>query len=195
MNSSDISSEGIPASTATVERVDISTGLTYDVLVSSFERELGRWDPAAGNLLVERQAPWSDVEREVDRMAGAHGLMIFFRADQGAVTSLSGHVKRCSLYLVGNPVVANRIISIDLRASLYVPFRVCLYDTGGPGGAVVSFDRPSSFLGVLGRPELRNIGIQLDQKIDGVVDVCTRTEKQDGRRPQPPVDPKSSTYR
>jgi uncharacterized protein (DUF302 family) len=76
--------------------------------------------------------------------------MIIFRADQGKITSLSGQEKRCSLYLVGNPVIADQIISIDLRASFYVPFRVCLYDDRGPDGAVISYDRPSSFLAVLG---------------------------------------------
>jgi uncharacterized protein (DUF302 family) len=173
MSDNDISTPNIAASigasTAAVERVDISTGLNYDVLVRAFERELGHWDPAAGNLLVERQASWSDVERDVERMAGPHGLMIFFRVNQGAVTSLSGKVKRCSLYLVGNPVIANQILSIDLRASFYVPFRVCLY------GAVISYDRPSSFLGQLGRPELKEIGALLDQKIDGVVDALRKS--------------------
>ena len=173
MSDNDISTPNIAASigasTAAVERVDISTGLTYDVLVRAFERELGHWDPAAGNLLVERQASWSAVERDVERMAGPHGLMIFFRVNQGAVTSLSGKVKRCSLYLVGNPVIANQILSIDLRASFYVPFRVCLY------GAVISYDRPSSFLGQLGRPELKEIGALLDQKIDGVVDALRKS--------------------
>ena len=47
--------------------------------------------------------------------------MIIFRADQGKITSLFGQEKRFSLYLVGNPVMTDQIISIDLRASFYVP--------------------------------------------------------------------------
>jgi hypothetical protein len=155
---------------AVVTHEDIATGLSYDDLVTAFERELGRWEPASGVALAERRAPWSEVETEVDRMAGVHGLMIFYRADQGAITSLSGRPKRCSLYLVGNPVIANEIIEVDVRASFYVPFRVCLYDDGGPGGASIGFDRPSSFLGLLARPELHTLGLLLDQKIDSVVD-------------------------
>ena len=91
-----------------------------------------------------------------------------------SATSLSGREKRCSLYLVGNPVIADRIISIDLRASFYVPFRVCLYDDGGPDGAVISYDRPSSFLAALGNPELTEFGALLDRKID---DVATALRK------------------
>ena len=56
-----------------------------------------------------------------------------------------------------------------------MPFRVCLYDSGDPGGAVISYDRPYSFLGQRGRPELKAIGALLDQKIDGVVDALRKS--------------------
>jgi uncharacterized protein (DUF302 family) len=152
-----------------VSHEDIATGLSYDALVTAFERELGRWEPASGVALAERRAPWSEVEREIERMAGPHGLMIFYRADQGAITSLSGRPKRCSLYLVGNPAIANEIIDIDLRAGFHAPFRVFLYHDGAPDGARIAFDRPSSFLALFARPELDAIGLALDQKIDAVV--------------------------
>jgi hypothetical protein len=71
-------------------------------------------------------------------MVGPRGLMIIFKADQGRITSLSDQEKRCSLYLVGNRVIVNQIISIDLRASFYVPFRVCLYDDGGAKALTLS---------------------------------------------------------
>src|SRR5579872_6568595 len=93
-----------------IERSHLATGLTYDALVAAFERELGRWDAATGERLQQRKAPWSEAEQEVAQMAGPRGLMVFSRVDQGAFISLSGDVKRCSLYLVGNPVIANQIL-------------------------------------------------------------------------------------
>jgi uncharacterized protein (DUF302 family) len=162
-------------STASIERSTVSTGLTYPALVAAFESELGRFDPADGARLVERQTPWSEVERDVGRAAGPHGLMIVGQANQGAIASLSGHPTKCSLYLVGNPVIAAGILRIDVRASLYVPFRVCLYDDGDPGGARIAFDRPSSSLATLGRPELTDVAKLLDQKIDGVVAAIARS--------------------
>jgi uncharacterized protein (DUF302 family) len=161
----------VPVSITKIEHTSIATGLSYEALVKGFERELGRWDPTAGAGLVTRRAAWSEVEREIAAMGGPRALMIFFRADQGVIASLEGQVKRCSLYIVGNPVIASQIISIDRRGSFLVPFRVSLYDDGGPGGAVMAYDRPSSFLGTLGRPELDEIGRLLDHKIDGVADV------------------------
>jgi uncharacterized protein (DUF302 family) len=157
-----------------IQHTDVATGRTYDSLAEAFEHELGHLDPLTGVRLIEEKASWNEVEREMARMAGPRGLMIIFRADQGKITSLSGREKRCSLYLVGNPVIAERIISIDLRASFYVPFRVCLYDDGGPDGAVISYDRPSSFLAALGNPALTEFGALLDRKID---DVATALRK------------------
>ena len=166
----------MPAVTTNIERSTVATGLTYAALLAAFERELGRFEPAAGVRLVQARTPWSEFEREVERVAGPHGLMILGHVDQGAVVSLAGRAIRCSLYLVGNPVIAARILQIDVRASLYVPFRVCLYHDGGADAACIAFDRPSSFLAALERPELADVGRLLDQKIDGVVAAVTQPQ-------------------
>jgi Domain of unknown function DUF302 len=156
-----------------IVRTDVSTGHTYAALVEAFERALGRWNSATAADLVRRHASWDDVRAEADRAGGTRGLMIIEKIEQGVVISLSGHPRNCCLYLVGNPVIAQQIIAIDPRACMYVPFRVCLYDGGGSSGGGISFDRPSSFLAALNRPELAEFGTLLDGKIDKVVqDIC-----------------------
>ena len=154
---------------AVIERTTVATGLTYEALVESFERELGHWDPAVGKSLLARNAAWSEVESEVAKMARGHGMMIISRIHQGALAPLSGMTERSSLYLVGNPVIATRILRIDPRGRFYVPMRVCLYDDGGSGGSCLTYDRPSSFLAALGRPELVEIGVLIDSRIDEFV--------------------------
>jgi uncharacterized protein (DUF302 family) len=96
-------------------------------------------------------------------MAEPFGLMVITKVDQGRITPLSGKSKMCALYLIGNPVIANRIIEIDLRGSFYVPFRVAVHDDGRPNSGIISYDRPSSFLVELNRPELDTIGKSLDE--------------------------------
>ena len=81
---------GLVASRVTTQHISIATGLTHDGLVRGFERELGRWDLAAADRLLKSNASWSEVEREVDRMAGPRGLMIFTRINQGEIISVSG---------------------------------------------------------------------------------------------------------
>src|SRR5262245_26503986 len=128
----------------TIQHARVTTGLGFDVLVRAFEHELKHLDPAITQRLIERKAPWGEVEREIAGIASPYGLMIIARVDQGELTSLSGRGKRCTLYLVGNPVIANQILGVDHRASFYVPFRVALYDDESPEGAVIAYDRPSS---------------------------------------------------
>jgi len=141
---------------------------SHAILARVFASELGNLDPVVSGQLVERKAGWSEVERAIEGMAGRHELMIIARVELGGLISIRRQERRCSLYLVGNPEIASQIIAIDPRGSFYVPFRVALYDDGGPLRAMICYDRPSSFLATLGDPELTPIGELLDRKIDAV---------------------------
>jgi hypothetical protein len=158
---------------AAIECTYIDTGLSYEAAATAFERSVGHEDPEAAEALRVGRAPWAKVEAEMARMAGPSGLMLFAKIDQGGIASLLGSPIRCRLYLIGNPAIAAQIVRIDVRGSLYVPFRVALFEPDDRSGAILSFDRPSSFLGALGRPELREIGLSLDEKIDAVVQRVT----------------------
>jgi hypothetical protein len=160
---------------AVVERSYIDSGLPYDAAIEAFESALGHFDGETTAALVGRAAPWPDVEAAMARMAGPSGLMIFDAFDQGVVASLSGTRVRGRLYMVGNPAVAAQIVRIDVRACLYVPFRVAIHQGDGAAPtATISYDRPSSSLGTLGRAELQPIGQALDQKIEAVIQSVRR---------------------
>ena len=156
---------------AAIARSYVRTSLPYDQVVAAFEGAVGHFDPEAAADLARRGAPWSEFEATMTRAAGPSGLMILGKFDQGAVASLAGTPIRCRLYLVGNPAIAAEIVRIDARACLYVPFRVAIYVEDGARGATISFDQPSSSLGVFQRDELRAIGLRLDQKLDAVLEV------------------------
>lgn len=167
-----------PSSTNfSISHVNVATGLPYDRLIPAFEASLGKWDPVAGAPLWEKKASWPEVETAIAKMAEPFGLMVMVKIDQGRITSLSGKAKRCTLYIVGNPVIANQIIDIDLRGSFYVPFRVAVHDDGGPNGGMIEYDRPSSFLAALNRPELDAIGKSLDEKLDRIISSLDRHAK------------------
>jgi len=152
-----------------IKREDIQIGMQYKDLIAAFEKEVGRFEPEIVSALIQKKAHWEEVESAVNKMAGSHGLMIFFKVDQGVLTSLNNKMLECTAYTVGNPMVAERILSIDIRASLYVPFRICIYDNGEGQGATIGFDRPSSFLAALQNPALNEFGTLLDRKIDSVI--------------------------
>src|ERR1700722_4985941 len=97
---------------SSIAHVNVATGLPYDRLIEVFESSLERWDPIAGEPLWKQRASWPEVETAIAKMAEPFGLMVLAKIDQGRITSLSGKSKMCSLYMVGNPVIANQIIEI-----------------------------------------------------------------------------------
>ncbi len=66
-----------------IQHTEVATGRTYEALVETFEHELGYLDPLIGASLIEQKASWSEVEREIARMAGPRGLMIIFERIRG----------------------------------------------------------------------------------------------------------------
>jgi uncharacterized protein (DUF302 family) len=165
------------SSHSSVTHIGVSTGLGYRQLIDAFERSIGHWDPATGESLRREAASWPRVEATVAKTAEPIGLMVMAKIDQGRLTSLSGTAKHCTLYLVGNPVIANQIIDIDLRGSFYVPFRVAIHDDGDANDGIISYDLPSSFLAALDRPELTSIAKSPDKKMDKVISALTATPK------------------
>lgn len=151
------------------QKTIVETRFVYEDLCSRFEAAIGRLDAPAIRRMKATSAPWGEIEATIRAMAGGSGLMRFAVFDQGAVASLAGSRICCRLYLVGNPVIASRIVRIDERGALYVPFRVTVYASPPEAGATIAFDRPSSLLAGLRRPELVEIGALLDREIDNAV--------------------------
>lgn len=152
---------------------EIATGIYYDVLTKSFENELGKFDVNTVASIVQQKASWKSFEKEMDRMAGENGLMLFFKADQGQVASINFGEIKCTLYMVGNPFIAAQIVNIDIRASLLVPFRISIYEKEKEKGAFIGYQRPSSFLGELENPDLTPFSELLDAKINGIIKKVT----------------------
>lgn len=152
---------------ADVERVTYETNLPYRDLIVAFENQLGHYDHAIGEQLVRDQVAWAEAETTIGGMKGPHGMMIFFRVDLGPTASLKGDRRECTLYLIGNPLIATQIVAHDMRAGLVVPFGVQVYSEGANG--IISFVKPSSALATLGNADIDVIGKGLDEKITAVI--------------------------
>jgi Domain of unknown function DUF302 len=54
--------------------------------------------------------------------------MLFGTSDHGALLRLAGQKRKAIQYVVGNPVFALQMTQHDIRASLYAPLRVLIYE-------------------------------------------------------------------
>ena len=137
-----------------------------------FDEQVPLLDPLLILRLVLDQATWRDVEA----LAGSHcwpnRLRALARVDQGILFSLSGDPVQATLYLVGNPVIARKILAVEPAAGLYAPFRVAVY--GDAMGAHVAYDQPSSGFTSFGSYEIDAIARGLDEKIRTSADTSRR---------------------
>ena len=86
-------------------------------------------------------------------MAEPSGFMLFATQDHGSLLRLAGQRRRAIQYVVGNPLFALQMTQHDIRASLYAPLRVLIYEDE-QGNTCVEYDRPSSLFGQFGNDRI-----------------------------------------
>jgi uncharacterized protein (DUF302 family) len=154
-------------------RITYQSSHDFETTRARLDEQIPLLDPLASLDLVLRGASWAEVESTVAAYLGPTGFVALARLDQGALLSLNGESLGATRYLVGNPVLARRVLSADPAAALYAPFGVAVF-ADHVGGAHVSYDHPSSLLASLGSKEIDEIGRQLDDKIgQAVVTACS----------------------
>src|SRR5262249_17622986 len=76
--------------------------------------------------------------------------------------------KKAVQYIVGNPLFAIQMTRHDLRAGLYAPLRVLLYEAE-EGKTCLEYDRPSSLFGQFGNAKGTEVAAMLDRKLEQLV--------------------------
>lgn len=95
-------------------------------------------------------------------------LSIFEVRDHGSFLAIAGRVRKAFQYEIGNPITASRMTRHDIRASLYAPLRVLLYEDDR-GRAVFEYDQPSSLFGQFGDGRVTAVGQELDDELKDVL--------------------------
>jgi uncharacterized protein (DUF302 family) len=151
----------------TVEHVRVVAEKPFDKATKAFEEQLGQFDPDVYKSL--RVGEDSDkVRAKIEKMAGPSGFMLFRTSDHGALLRLAGQKKKAIQYLVGNPLFAVQMTQHDVRASLYAPLRVLIYENED-GKTCVEYDKPSSLFGQFGNAKVTEVATMLDRKLEQLV--------------------------
>jgi uncharacterized protein (DUF302 family) len=151
----------------TVEHVRVVADRPFEKVTQTFERETGQFDWAAYQHLNAGADP-DDVRTKIKAMEGASGFMLFRTSDHGALLRLAGQKRKALQYLVGNPLFAIEMTRHDIRASLYAPLRVLIYETE-QGKTCVEYDTPSSLFGQFGNAKVTEVARMLDHKLELLV--------------------------
>lgn len=146
-------------------RLQIDRG--FEDVANAFERHLGRFDPDESKSLIAG-GDTEPAEAKIEAMAGPSGFMLFGTVDHGALLRLAGQKRKAVQYVVGNPLIALQMTQQDIRASLYAPLRVLLYENH-EGQTCVEYDKPSSLFGRFANAEIDAIAAVLDRKMEALV--------------------------
>jgi Domain of unknown function DUF302 len=80
----------------------------------------------------------------------------------------NGQKRKAIQYVVGNPLIALKMAQHDIRASLYAPLRVLIYENEN-GKTCIEYDKPSSLFGHFGNAEIDVVAAILDRKLEALV--------------------------
>jgi uncharacterized protein (DUF302 family) len=150
-----------------VDHVRLETDKPFEDVARAFERQLGRFDPDVYKALAEDGSA-EGAKAKIEAMAGPSGFMVFGTQDHGALLRLAGQKRKAIQYVVGNPLFALQMTQHDIRASLYAPLRVLIYENA-EGKTCVEYDRPSSLFGQFGNDRISPTAAMLDKKLEALV--------------------------
>jgi uncharacterized protein (DUF302 family) len=151
----------------TVEHVQVTADKPFEKVTKSFEEQLGQFKPEVIKPLAEK-GDAEGVRAKIEAMAGPSGFMLFTTSDHGVLLRLAGQKKKAIQYIVGNPLFALQMTQHDIRAGLYAPLRVLIYENE-QGKTHVEYDKPSSLFGQFGNAKVTEVAITLDRKLEQLV--------------------------
>ena len=150
-----------------VDHVLLVTDKPFEDVTKAFEQQLGRFDPEVYKALAG-SGDAEEAKAKIEAMAGPSGFMLFATHNHGALLRLAGQKRKAIQYVVGNPLFALQMTQHDIRASLYAPLRVLIYENG-EGKTCVEYDKPSSLFGQFGKDRISPTAVMLDNKLEALV--------------------------
>ena len=155
-----------------VDHVRLETDKPFEEVAEAFERQLARFDPDVRKVATE-SGDTEAAKARIGAMAGPSGLMLFGTQDHGALLRLAGQKRKAIQYVVGNPLVALQMTQHDIRAGLYAPLRVLIYEIE-EGKTCVEYDKPSSLFGQFNDDRIASVASMLDRKLEDLVTTAIR---------------------
>jgi uncharacterized protein (DUF302 family) len=150
-----------------VDHVRRTTDKPFDDVAKGFEAQLGKFDGDVRKAATASEDT-EEAKAKIAAMAGPSGFMLFSTSDHGALLRLAGQKRKAIQYVVGNPVFALQMTQHDIRASLYAPLRVLIYENED-GKTCVEYDKPSSLFGQFGNDRIAPTAVMLDRKLEALV--------------------------
>jgi len=150
-----------------VERIDVTSTKPFAEVVATLEKHVPIADMPAILKMITSRLSAPEIERTIGDMVGELGFVVLAKLDQGPLVSLLGRPKKMTLYLIGNPVLANRMYEQHTAVGLYAPLRASVYEDRD-GNCHFTYERPSTLLEQFQNEQVRVVARMLDQKMESL---------------------------
>jgi uncharacterized protein (DUF302 family) len=150
------------AVTHSATRLSVSPGLPYEQVVKRFEKTV----PALPLDQMKAHLAKGQIDAVRDLLANGSKvkMYVFYTLDVTPFMAAAGHPGKARTYLMGNPLIAEKMFAVDPGVMLYAPLRVLIH-TDDTGAAHWVMDRPSELFGSFGSPEITATGAQIDATV------------------------------
>jgi uncharacterized protein (DUF302 family) len=142
------------------------TGLRYEQLVRRFERTVPQLPVA--QMQAKLQQGDMDGVRTLLQNASPVRMFLFYALDVTPFMAAAGHSGKAKTFLMGNPLIAERMFAHDPGVMLYAPLRVLIH-TDAEDVAHLVFDRPSELFASFDSPEIAATGAELDATLADLI--------------------------
>ncbi len=151
--------------TIEVRHVSLEIDADFESFTRILEESLGRFDYS---LYKDLDTDPQSVEKRLKALAGEEGLMLFSIQEHGKLLKIVGAPRKAKQYLLGNPLIAVMMTRHDIRAGLYAPLRVLVYEADDRSTRI-EFDQPSSLFGQFNNQEVTTVARSLDTKLANLI--------------------------
>ncbi|EPX81195.1 DUF302 domain-containing protein [Litoreibacter arenae] len=109
--------------------------------------------PASADLVtVNSSKPVADTMDALEAAVGQAGATVFARVDhQQGAESVDLQMPAAQVLIFGNPKLGTPAMNADIRAALYLPMKVAVYEA--ENGSVLTYEDPADMLDDLDIPE------------------------------------------
>lgn len=108
-------------------RRTIELPVSFESFTKTLESGLGRYNDAALKALKTDE----ELENTVAAIVGTGLLGIFAIYNHGALIGLTGRHAKAKHYVIGDPRLAKKMTSQDVRAALHAPVHMLVYEVDG----------------------------------------------------------------
>ncbi|GAB3879204.1 hypothetical protein GCM10028824_42270 [Hymenobacter segetis] len=143
----------------------VKVASSFAQFTKHLEAALGHLDRAMFGKVETEPAM---VEAYLKQLGGEQDLVLFGMEDHGALLTIAGAPRRAKQYAIGNPLIAMSMTQHDMRAALYAPLRVLVYEAADQK-VRVEYDLPSSLFGQFGNAAISKVADSLDAKLAALI--------------------------